>query len=404
MAEGDCRHLPAALVLIVLTLSAMSATAAPLTSADNGYDTDEHHKFAVTFDIPGVSNCDHYLIDFGDGSSIDSLTDDTSSVNSVYDPATETWTYRVMHVYPEVPGTYTMEFTAYNGDGEEATNGLNVRLLGYPVISFETNGGNAIDPIMVPNGPDNGGTAYSCYYVPANAPSDPVKDGNVFSGWYSDSDLQYEWDWDYPVTGDMTLYAAWAESAEEYTITFYVDRVPYDVRTFSAGERITLPSQPSKDGYRFIGWKGYSDGMTATETRGFCAMFESVNDVSYSVSYVVNGSVYSRYVIAGSVIDFEPPVREGYVFEGWYADPSYSVSLTDAPVNSDMQIYPKFTEEDKGGPDMYLATASALLALIGIGMAAAGFKTRSAIIMIAGCVLAAAGIAVIGLDFSGVIG
>ena len=180
-----CRTACAAVLLALMLFPAVSVFFDTAT-AENSYPTDEHHKFTVTFDIPDVSNCDHYLIEFGDGDVIDSLVDDTSSVVSTYDMGSDTWNFRVTHTYPEVAGTYTMEFTAFSESGETATNGLNVSLLGYPVITFVTNGGNAIDPITVENGEDNGGTPTDRYYTRAAAPDDPVKEGSVFAGWYTD--------------------------------------------------------------------------------------------------------------------------------------------------------------------------------------------------------------------------
>lgn len=40
-------------------------------------------------------------------------------------------------------------------------------------------------------------------------PADPVRDGYRFAGWYVDADGTVAWDFDDPVTGDMTLYAKW---------------------------------------------------------------------------------------------------------------------------------------------------------------------------------------------------
>ncbi len=393
----------AAILVTMGLIPVLLAVSAPYSDADNSYSTDEHHKFAVTFRIPDVSNCDHYLIEFGDGDSIDSSVDDTSSVTAVYDSASGTWTYTVMHEYPEVPGTYTMEFTAYNSDDDSATSGLNVRLLGYPVVSFETNGGSAIDPITVPNGPSNGGVSWDNYYTCAAAPADPTKDGYVFSGWYSDSSLQYEWDWDYVVTGDMTLYASWSEAAEEYTITFYVDGSEYDVSVFTAGDAIILPEEPSKDGYSFIGWKGYEEGMKATCNRGFCALWESIEPVSYTVTYTVAGVVYSGYVPAGSAVDFEAPEREGYTFEGWYADEELTIPLESVGVGSDMEIYPKYSGDSDDGPDTIAVAVPAAVAIAGMGAAVIGFRSKTSVVFIVGSFATMMGIGVLAACYAGVL-
>jgi len=397
-----CRTVCAA-VLLALMLFPVVSVFFDTAAAENSYPTDEHHKFTVTFDIPDVSNCDHYLIEFGDGDSIDSLVDDTSSVVSTYDMGSDTWNFRVTHTYPEVVGTYTMEFTAFSESGETATNGLNVSLLGYPVITFVTNGGNAIDPITVENGEDNGGTPADRYYTRATAPDDPVKEGSVFAGWYTDSGLHEVWDWNYLVTDDVTLYAAWDLPDTEYTITFYVDRAVYSETTVGEGETIVLPAEPSKEGYRFIGWKGYSEGMTATSDRGFCALWESLNPVTYSVSYTVSGVQYSGYVVAGGSIDFSPPMREGYSFKGWYADAALTIPLEGTAVDSDMTVYPKYVQEKEGSFDVGTSIATVMLALIGVCVAAAGSKSGSRLVFSVGCVVFAVGVASLGACMFGVI-
>ena len=42
-------------------------------------------------------------------------------------------------------------------------------------------------------------------------PEPPTRDGYTFAGWYGDLDRQEPWDFETPVTGNMTLYASWIE-------------------------------------------------------------------------------------------------------------------------------------------------------------------------------------------------
>jgi uncharacterized repeat protein (TIGR02543 family) len=65
-------------------------------------------------------------------------------------------------------------------------------------IAFRTLGGTPIEALA--NIPD--GTR-------ANAPNDPVKEGFVFGGWYTDVAYRTAWSFASPVTADLTLYAKW---------------------------------------------------------------------------------------------------------------------------------------------------------------------------------------------------
>lgn len=53
----------------------------------------------------------------------------------------------------------------------------------------------------------------------AGKPNNPVKDGYVFSGWYSDADLINKYDFSVPVTSDITLYAGWVQNNAEQGLT-----------------------------------------------------------------------------------------------------------------------------------------------------------------------------------------
>lgn len=70
------------------------------------------------------------------------------------------------------------------------------------LVRFESNGGSEVPDQTVALGGK------------VTKPADPTKDGLYFAGWYSDIDLQNQWDFDKDtVTGNMTLYAKWTNEA-----------------------------------------------------------------------------------------------------------------------------------------------------------------------------------------------
>lgn len=54
---------------------------------------------------------------------------------------------------------------------------------------------------------------------PMKAPANPVKEGYTFGGWYGDEALTSPWNFNAPVTGDMTLYAKWTPVSSSATQT-----------------------------------------------------------------------------------------------------------------------------------------------------------------------------------------
>ena len=69
-------------------------------------------------------------------------------------------------------------------------------------VTFNTMGGSNIDSIRVKRN------------TVIQKPSDPIKDGYDFEGWYSDKNLTDKFDFDTKITKSITLYANWTEKEQ----------------------------------------------------------------------------------------------------------------------------------------------------------------------------------------------
>ena len=102
-------------------------------------------------------------------------------------------------------------------------------------ITFDTDGGSAIDPIT-----QDYGTAIA-------APANPTREGYTFMGW----------DKEIPTTmpaENMTITAQWR--INQYTVTFDTDGgSAVDAQTVAYGEKAKTPADPTKTGYTFAGWE-----------------------------------------------------------------------------------------------------------------------------------------------------
>lgn len=97
-------------------------------------------------------------------------------------------------------------------------------------------------------------------------PTDPEKEGYVFVGWYTEPELINVYNFDSPVTVDLKLYAKFEEAASvtTHTVTFKSDsETTYDTSVVKEGNSVVKPENPIKEGYVFDGW--YTDANCTNE-------------------------------------------------------------------------------------------------------------------------------------------
>ena len=104
-------------------------------------------------------------------------------------------------------------------------------------------------------------------------PSDPTKGGDTFIGWNTAQDGSgVIWDFEkMPMpSSDVTLYAQWQEITvppETYTLSFDVNggnaSSQPSSQVLGVGEFATKPTNPTRQGYTFMGWNIEQDGSGA---------------------------------------------------------------------------------------------------------------------------------------------
>ncbi len=109
----------------------------------------------------------------------------------------------------------------------------------------------------------NGGTDVPNQYVEerkkAGKPSDPVRNGYVFDGWYSDSFLTRKYNFATPVLADVNLYAKW--QGKTYPLKLdanggYLKKKSEKARLISVqnGDFYRKIPDAKRKGYKFLGW------------------------------------------------------------------------------------------------------------------------------------------------------
>ncbi|MBP5366049.1 MAG: BspA family leucine-rich repeat surface protein, partial [Bacteroidales bacterium] len=297
------------------------------------------NKYKITFDTDG-------------GNTIPDLEQDyESDITAPQDPVKEGYTFTGWE--PEIPATMPLD-------------GLTVKAqwtINKYKITFDTDGAGAIDPIEAD------------YQSAITAPKDPVKEGYTFTGWkpnipatmpldgltvkaqwkknqytlkfMTDETTVYKqfaldfgaaiaapadpekygfnfggWQPEVPQTmpaADLTISAIWLAQGQ-YVIRFITQGgTVIDPIVGFAGDAITAPADPTREGYTFAGWDKPVPTVMPEANTEITAQWKAN---SYTVTYNAgNGEepVTVSYDFGAAIATPANPERTGYTFDGWDA-------------------------------------------------------------------------------------
>ncbi|MEY8443565.1 InlB B-repeat-containing protein [Lactococcus ileimucosae] len=229
---------------------------------------------------------------------------------------------------------------------------------------------------------DTGGTSVVPeQYVGNNStvsrPDDPVLEHSDFVDWYTDETFTQPFDFNTPITSDLTLYARFRLTPDSTLPTMHT--VNFDGRGGSiignqlvaAGSTLTRPEDPTRDNYQFAGW--YTDenlteefdfNTPVTSNMTLYARWTANADNVLPVIHTVNfdsrgGSVIgNRFVADGKpVTQPENPIRANYQFAGWYTDENLSEAFDfNTPIMENTTLYARWIrdtdDKNDGGVDI----------------------------------------------------
>ena len=138
-------------------------------------------------------------------------------------------------------------------------------------INFDLNGGtiNGSDTMDTQTVYSNEklGTA-KCYPngQPFVVPTDPVREGYTFLGWYTQAEGGTKYTFTEAVSSNITLYAHW--NAHSHTVTLENDENK-ETNSYDYGSSVSVPTPTKKTGYNFNHWEvTVPDGETAPSLNG----------------------------------------------------------------------------------------------------------------------------------------
>lgn len=225
-------------------------------------------------------------------------------------------------------------------------------------LTFETNGGSAINPVTVRHG---------------NAvarPADPTKDKYTFIGWYADPEFTEEYDFATVLEADKTIYAKFELTSTpigdiyvRYDV-LHIKQLPdgtYDLANAEvehlSAKKDTTVTAVIKD-YRathHVNVNRTLSKLTGTAIQPYMGVdgkpVYTILSVYYDLDFhtltfdTMGGSKIAPETVRHGLTVAKPkdPVNDGYWFDGWYTDKTYRTPYNFAtPLTQDTTIYAKW--------------------------------------------------------------
>lgn len=225
-------------------------------------------------------------------------------------------------------------------------------------LTFETNGGSAINPITVRHG---------------NAvarPADPTKDKYTFIGWYADPEFTEEYDFATVLEADKTIYAKFELTSTpigdiyvRYDV-LHIKQLPdgtYDLANAEvehlSAKKDTTVTAVIKD-YRathHVNVNRTLSKLTGTAIQPYMGVdgkpVYTILSVYYDLDFhtltfdTMGGSKIAPETVRHGLTVAKPkdPVNGGYIFDGWYTDKTFRTPYNFAtPLTQDTTIYAKW--------------------------------------------------------------
>ena len=186
-------------------------------------------------------------------------------------------------------------------------------------------------------------------------PTDPEREGLVFGGWFTSSNFTEEFDFNTPITSDITLYAFFGVKIVSCTVEFETyDGSRVNKVSVNQNNRLTQPKNPTKEGFIFDGWYkdenfvnkwNFQSDIVLSDMTLYAKWAEAVN--VYFESNGGNG-IATETIKKGSTLTltvFSNPTKEGCEFLGWYIDQELN-TLWDSTqvINESFTLYAKWIE------------------------------------------------------------
>ena len=185
-------------------------------------------------------------------------------------------------------------------------------------------------------------------------PAEPSKENHTFAGWYN-GDEKFDFDADTTNAPNvLNLVAKW--DINKYTVQFVSDYGSFEEQTIEHGKPIDTDKLtiPEVEGYTFDGWYADEAHKTkfdfSTPITGDTKVYAKWTANDYYVSFFTEHGdppTSQNVKYNGTATDPGTLTEEGYTFDGWYTDDTYSTKFDfTQPIKRNTTVYAKWTAKD----------------------------------------------------------
>ena len=178
------------------------------------------------------------------------------------------------------------------------------------------------------------------------APDLPEIIGYTFDGWYV-GDVKWSFD-EMTTTESITLTAKWLHNI--HVVEFIDDNGKViDAQLAHYGSTISAPEEPEKSGGNFVGWFN-GDDMWRFESDKISKDTALTAVWSANVTYHLDGGRNAEnnpekiYTTSAFPINIDEPVKDGFIFTGWYSDKDYTDEIMAFSAFTPYTVYAKWEE------------------------------------------------------------
>ena len=297
--------------------------ASPITGNIDLYADFTIIKYTVSYDTDGGSAVNSQVVSYG-----------KRATRPINDPTKTGYTFNGWHEDED----YMFEYDFDSPVTKSITIYAEFKINKY-TVSYDTDGGSAVNSQVVSHG--NKATR------PIN---DPTKTGYTFNGWYENANYTFEYDFDSPVTENVTVYAEF--KINKYTVTFMADGTTYGTVKVKYQGKVAKPVNPTKYKHTFGGWYkdeacveefDFNDEVITDNTTIYAKFTKEV----YTVTFIADGVTYdtAKVEYQGKATKPADPTKEKHSFGGWYTGTDFETEFDfNGEIAEDITLYAEFNE------------------------------------------------------------